>query len=264
MARHDGARAEAGRDEGHRHVRQRARARPWRSAASSSRAPEDRDAEGNSDQDHLQREVEEDGTLAGSVEPDGRHEVDGRAGQGREVIAQAIRDVRHAARMILRMPALAAVVVGSLGVGIGANTRRVLVDPGGRVQPDRRRAARRGVSPDRAEDGTRACIPASSWLEYRDLRERLRAMDGLLAFRMIPLYVGERGQRRAGERAARLRQLLLVARPDARARAASSRRRGGQAGAAPVVVISYDYWQTRFAGGADRARADGARQRRRR
>ena len=38
------------------------------------------------------------------------------------MIGQAIRDLRHASRMILRMPALAAVVIGSLGVGIGANT----------------------------------------------------------------------------------------------------------------------------------------------
>ena len=33
-----------------------------------------------------------------------------------------IRDVRHACRMIVRMPLLAAVVIVSLGVGIGANT----------------------------------------------------------------------------------------------------------------------------------------------
>src|SRR6186997_1663386 len=39
-----------------------------------------------------------------------------------DMIGQAIRDLRHASRMILRMPALAAVIIGSLGVGIGANT----------------------------------------------------------------------------------------------------------------------------------------------
>src|SRR5258707_10723095 len=40
----------------------------------------------------------------------------------KHMIGQVIRDLRHGSRMILRMPALAAVVVGSLGAGIGANT----------------------------------------------------------------------------------------------------------------------------------------------
>ena len=38
------------------------------------------------------------------------------------MIAQAIRDLRHAARAIARMPGMAAVVIGSLAVGIAANT----------------------------------------------------------------------------------------------------------------------------------------------
>ena len=46
------------------------------------------------------------------------------AGASRQVnmIGQVIQDLRHGCRMILRNPALAAVVIGSLGVGIGANT----------------------------------------------------------------------------------------------------------------------------------------------
>ena len=36
-------------------------------------------------------------------------------------MSRLARDVRHAARTIARMPALAAVVIGSLAVGIGAN-----------------------------------------------------------------------------------------------------------------------------------------------
>ena len=38
------------------------------------------------------------------------------------MIGQAIRDLRHASRMILRMPALAAVVMGSHDVGSARNT----------------------------------------------------------------------------------------------------------------------------------------------
>ena len=68
--------------------------------------------------------------------------------------------------------------------------RRVLVGSGRGVQPHPRRRRRRGfhlVEP-RTETGS---YPGASWLEYRDLRERLRRCRDLLAFRMVPLYVGE-------------------------------------------------------------------------
>ena len=43
----------------------------------------------------------------------------------------------------------------------------------------------------RAETGS---YPGSSWLEYRDLRERLRAIADPIAFRMVPLNLGESGR----------------------------------------------------------------------
>jgi predicted permease len=165
------------------------------------------------------------------------------------MIGQIVRDLRYASRMILRMPALAAVVIGSLGVGIGANTvvfswiQAVVLKP----IPGVARASNFHLVEPRTETGL---YPGASWLEYRDLRERLRAIDGLIAFRMIPLYIGERGQveRSTG---------LLVSdnyfsslgltpalgrflRADEVEKPASS----------PVVVISHDYWQTRFGGAA--------------
>ena len=106
------------------------------------------------------------------------------------MIGQAIRDLRHATRMILRMPALAAVIVGSLGVGIGANTlvfswiQSVVFNPIAGV----RSAAGFQLIEPKSDDGM---YLGASWPEYRDLRERLRAIDRLIAFRMIPLYIGE-------------------------------------------------------------------------
>jgi predicted permease len=165
------------------------------------------------------------------------------------MIGQAIRDLRHASRMILRMPALAAVVIGSLGVGIGANTivfswiQSVVLNPIAGAP----HAAGFHLVEAKTDGGM---YVSSSWLEYRDLRERLRAIDGPIAFHMIPLYVGERG------RVERSSALLVsdnyfaslgltpalgrFLRPDEVA----------TPGTAPVVVISYDYWQTRFAGAA--------------
>ena len=162
------------------------------------------------------------------------------------MIGQVLRDVRHACRVILRMPALAAVVIGSLGVGIGANTvvfswvEAVVISP----VPGIRGASGLHLIEPKNETGIYQGV---SWLEYRDLREQLRTFEGLVAFRMAPLYVGERGrvERSSG---------LLVSdnyftalgltpalgrflRPD----------EVEKPGTAPVVVISYDYWRTRFA-----------------
>jgi putative ABC transport system permease protein len=160
-----------------------------------------------------------------------------------------IRDVHHACRMILRMPALAAVVVVSLGVGIGMNTvvfswiqARVLqplpgVPAGGSFQ----------LVETRTETGM---YPGTSWLEYRDLRERLRSFREVLAFRMVPLYLGEPG------RVERLYGLLvsdnyfsaLGLRP-ALGRFLRAEE-AAEIGGAPVAVISYGLWQSRFGGSA--------------
>lgn len=157
------------------------------------------------------------------------------------------RDVSHAWRMIARMPVLATAVVLSLGVGIGVNVvifswiQAVVFQP----IPGVAGAASFNLVEPRTETGMN---PGTSWLEYRDLRERLHTFRDLLAFRMTSLYVGEPGQ---VERA----YGLLVSgnyfsalglqpalgrffRPDEVA----------QPGGEPVVVISHAYWQSHFAG----------------
>jgi len=104
-----------------------------------------------------------------------------------------IRDVRDAFRMIVRTPVLAAVVIVSIGAGIGVNTvvfswmQTRLFHPLPGVS---RSGSFYGVEP-RTSAGI---YPGASWLDYRDLRERLRAFREILAFRMVPLYVGETGR----------------------------------------------------------------------
>jgi hypothetical protein len=102
-------------------------------------------------------------------------------------------DVRHAARSIARMPLVAAVVAGSLAIGIGANAvvfswmqsivfkpLPAVPDSGGLVS----------IEPRKERD----IYVGASWLEYRDLREGLHTFGQLFAFRMVPLYVGEPGR----------------------------------------------------------------------
>jgi predicted permease len=158
-----------------------------------------------------------------------------------------VRDLRHAWRSIVRMPVLAAVVVVSLGVGIGVNTavfswiQAVVLRP----LPGVSGASGFHLVEPRAETGSN---PGVSWLEYLHLKERLRLMPDLLAFRIVPFNVGEIGhvERTFG---------LMVSGnyfPALGLRPALGRfilpdevtRSGGE----PVAVISHDYWQTRFAG----------------
>src|SRR5262245_26283116 len=95
--------------------------------------------------------------------------------------------------MIARMPILAVVVVLSLGLGIGVNVvifswiQAVVFQP----SPGVDQAASYHLIEPKTENGMN---PGTSWLEYRDLRERLRTIPDLLAFRMTALYVGRPGQ----------------------------------------------------------------------
>ncbi len=155
-------------------------------------------------------------------------------------------DVRQAWRMIGRMPGLAAVVIVSLGVGIGVNTavfswiQAMVLQP----IPGVADASSFQLVEPRADTGS---YPGAAWLEYLDLRGRLRTLPALIAFRAVPLNVGDGGrpERTYGLlvsgnyfSALGLRPALgRFVRPDEVERAA-----------APVVVISHSYWQTRFGG----------------
>jgi predicted permease len=160
-------------------------------------------------------------------------------------IENAIRDVRHAFRAIGRMPGLASVVIASLGIGIGVNTAIFT-----RIQymvfrplPGVSEAGTLHLVEARAETGS---YPGVSWLEYRDLRDRLRSFRGLVAARMVPFNVGEAsrvertfGQLVSGNLFAELGLRPVLGRfllPE----------EADQPGGAPVAVISYDLWQSRF------------------
>jgi predicted permease len=151
-----------------------------------------------------------------------------------------VRDVRHATRSIARMPLLAAVVVVSLGAGIGVNTvvfswiqARVL-----KPLPGVAGSADFYWVESRTEAGV---YPGVSWLEYDDLRARLRSFRELLAFRIAPLYLGEAGQveRAYGLLISDNYFAALGLQPEIGRLTSRSE---------PAAVISYGLWQTRFGG----------------
>jgi len=149
--------------------------------------------------------------------------------------------------MLGRSPGLAAVVIVSISVGIGVNTtvfswlQAVTLKP----LPGVTNGSSFFTVEPRGDTGT---FPGISWLEYHDLDQRLGAFDDLLAFRMAPMSVGEtsRTERTYALLVSGNYFQVLGLRP------AAGRflepREVERAGAEPVVVISHDYWQTRFGG----------------
>ncbi len=160
------------------------------------------------------------------------------------------RDLRHGWRMIGKHPGLSAVIILSLGIGIGANTvifswLRGLVF---RPLPGVPHATEVLLVEPRLESGS---YPGASWLEYRDLQARLPAFESLLAYRSTPLNYGapDREERAYGQfvsgnffSALGMQPALgRLLRPD------ETDRAGGPA----VVVISHDFWLARFGGSPD-------------
>src|SRR5688572_8206545 len=161
-----------------------------------------------------------------------------------------ILELRHAWRAIRKMPVVAVVIVASLAIGIGVNAavfswiQAVILRPLPGV-PD---AGGFYSVEARAETGS---YPGVSWREYRDLRERLRAFPELLAFRMMPLSVGEPGRTRRGYgllvsdnyfSALELRPALgRFFRPD----------EATIPGREPVLVVSHEYWRTHLGAAPD-------------
>jgi predicted permease len=140
---------------------------------------------------------------------------------------------------------LSAVIVASLAAGLGVNTvvfswfQALVLEP----VPGVARAGDLQFVEPRSEAGG---YPGASFAEYEDLRERLDGMEGLVAFRSAPLGVGEPGriERTFGQFVSDNYFDALGLRPALGRFPASGGRAAGATD--PVVVISYDYWQTRF------------------
>ncbi len=155
--------------------------------------------------------------------------------------------MRLAFRSIGRMPGLAAVVIVSLGVGIGVNTAVFswiqaivlkpipgVADSGGFYHVE-----------SKSDTGT---YPGMSWAEYQDLKPRLTSIDALVASRMAPLNVGNPGRTERTYAQLVSGNFFDALRLSAVAGRLIRADEVDRPGAEPVVVLSHDYWQTHFAG----------------
>ncbi len=162
---------------------------------------------------------------------------------------QLARDVKHALRTVRKAPGFAAVVVLSLGVGIGLNTavftwiQSRVISPVSGVENS---GALTLVEP-RGENGA---YPGTSWPEFRDFQTRLSSFESLLAFRMAPFNVGaaDWSERTFGLLVSGNYFNMLHLQPalGRLLNESDTAKPGGD----PIVVISHDFWRSRFAASA--------------
>jgi hypothetical protein len=109
-------------------------------------------------------------------------------------------DIRFALRQLRRAPALTAIIILTLAIGIAATatvfswTRAILLDPlPGAGDPTRVQALE-------ATTPSGSWVPVS-WPDFQDFRKYLKSFDGLAASFPMPLSIGDetRTERRAGE-----------------------------------------------------------------
>ncbi|HZV85949.1 MAG TPA: ABC transporter permease [Candidatus Binatus sp.] len=172
---------------------------------------------------------------------------DYRAERGLLFIENLLGDLRNAGRTISRMPGLAAVIIVSLAIGVGVNTtifswiQMILFQP----LPAVTGASNFLLVEPRSDT---AGYPGASWLEYRDLQTHVPALRDIVASQMVPFNVGQPGktERTHGQLVSGNFFSALGLKP------AIGRfirpEEAERSGTEPVVVISYDYWQTRFRG----------------
>jgi predicted permease len=162
-------------------------------------------------------------------------------------IDDAVRDLRHATRLLRRNPLFTLTAVLSLAIGIGANTTvftlgnaLLLATPIGVANPNRL------IDIGRDDRGS---FNNLSYPNYLDLRERARTLEGLYAYLPAgtPMSLGNSGiaaERIFGNLVTNNYFTVLGVRP-AVGRLLDARD-NEQSGASPLVVLNYGFWVRRF------------------
>lgn len=170
----------------------------------------------------------------------------GRRGGGVEMRA-ILSDVRHAIRALRNNPGFAAVVVLTLGLGIGANSaifsvvHGVLLKPLPYAEEDRLVYIRQPV------EGLSQANISFSVHDIEDLRARTRALETVAEYHSMSFTLLGRGDAeevRTGVVSAHFFDLMGIRPILGRDFAESDDRLDAE----PVLLMSYGYWQRRFGG----------------
>jgi predicted permease len=159
------------------------------------------------------------------------------------MIADILRDLRYAIRTFSRSRVFAVSAIVSIALGVGINAlvlsvvNSMLFKPLPVADPDRVVFVQPGGE-----------IPAHSFPDYRDLRDRNATLEGIAGYRITRMDVDAAGSvtREWGYLATgNYFELLGIAPAAGRVLQPAD---DGAAGASPYAVLSYEYWQSRFAG----------------
>ena len=164
------------------------------------------------------------------------------------MISDLWQDLRYGARVLLKKRGFTAAAVFTLALGISANITIFSIisafffkplpvkDPGQLVLVLQKSAVWK--------------MPhGHSWLDFRDYRERLDVFSEVLAVTMGPAHLsiaGKQPQREWIETVSGNYFSMLGVEP--RLGRLFQREEGERPGADPVIVLSYDYWQSKFGG----------------
>ncbi len=166
---------------------------------------------------------------------------DTRATWGWPMLEDAWRDLRYGARLLVRNPGFTMVVVCSLALGIGANTALFSVMDAMML---------RMLPVPRADEIVRLRTPLS-YPAFRTIRDRAQTLAGMSAFSIFPASV--RVDQDAEQAVAQMVSGNFYTMLGVNAAAGrllspdDDRIPGVGGGVGPVAVISYQYWQRRFA-----------------
>jgi predicted permease len=160
-----------------------------------------------------------------------------------------MKDVRFGLRILGRNPWFTAIIVLTLGIGIAVNTTvfswidSILLHPFPGVGDPQELALIETVTP------TGEYLVNTSYIDYRDYRDNLRQVSGIALGRFSPLSMGADGKTsRAWAELVSANYFDLLKVKPILGRAFSPEDRTDQEGGAPVAVISYGMWKTRFGG----------------
>jgi len=180
----------------------------------------------------------------GGIEQIKEHYRDARGLSAVEALVDYGSEIRRAGRMLAKSPAFTFVAALSLALGIGTNAAlfslhdAILLRP----MPVRNPGSILGVASVTAED--RRFGGSISYPNYRDLRDKSRAFEGLLASRLVTVSFGRTRQAVRDMRTGMLVSAdffdVLGVQPALGRRFA--RDEGRVRGRDPVVVLGYDFW----------------------
>jgi putative ABC transport system permease protein len=158
-----------------------------------------------------------------------------------------MRDFRYALRSLSRSRGFAFAVILTLGLGIGANTaifsvvRGIMLKPLPHKDGDRLMYIRQSANGPGLEN-TLFSVP-----EINDLRESSRTLAGIAEYSpMAFTMVGERSAERIDVGLVTGNYFDVIGLSTVRGRAFGPGDDG--AGAAPVMILTYDYWRSKFGG----------------